>query len=148
MREARYDTLNFVHLIPLFLYQKTRFLTRCQTRGAVDLMYLLDQNYQQCFENAASPSGIVPTGSPSSGGDVAVYVFDVNQPNFPHSFLFCSRVCFCLYGPFNCISFHIFSQQLSAFSLCFPGLISALSVLSTIYLSTNVSLSPDIILCG
>ena len=32
---------------------------------------------------------------------------------------FCSCVCFCLYGPFNCISFHEFSQQLSAFSLFF-----------------------------
>ena len=35
-----------------------------------------------------------------------------------HSFLFCSCVCFCLDGPFNCISFHKVSQQLSAFSLC------------------------------
>ena len=43
-----------------------------------------------------------------------------------HSFLFCSCVCFCLYGPFNCISFHKFSRQLSAFSLCSSGLISAL----------------------
>ena len=65
-----------------------------------------------------------------------------------HSFLFCSCVCFCLYGPFNCISFHKFSWQLSAFSLCSSGLISALLVLSTIYLFMKVSLSPDIILCG
>ena len=27
-------------------------------------------------------------------------------------FLFCSFVCFCLYGPFNCISFHKLSQEL------------------------------------
>ena len=40
-----------------------------------------------------------------------------------HSFLFCSCVCFCLYGPFDCISFHKFSQQLSTFSLCSSGLI-------------------------
>ena len=58
-----------------------------------------------------------------------------------HSFL-------CLYGPFNCISFNRFSQQLSAFSLCSLGLISALLVLSSIYLLMKVSLSPDIILCG
>ena len=32
-------------------------------------------------------------------------------------FLFCCCVCFCLYAPFNCISFHEFSQQLSVFSL-------------------------------
>ena len=65
-----------------------------------------------------------------------------------HSFLFCSCVCFCLYGTFNCVSFHKFSRQLSAFSLCSTGLISALLVLSAICLFTKVSLSPDIILCG
>ena len=54
-----------------------------------------------------------------------------------HSFLFCSCVYFCLYGPFNCISFHEFSRQLSVFSLCSSGLISALLVLSTIYLLGN-----------
>ena len=64
-----------------------------------------------------------------------------------HSFLFCSCVCFCLFYPFNCISFHESSWQLSAFSLCSTGLISALLVLSTIlYLFMKVSLSPDIIL--
>ena len=26
---------------------------------------------------------MVPAGSPSRGGDVAVYVFDINQPNWP-----------------------------------------------------------------
>ena len=40
-----------------------------------------------------------------------------------HSFLFCFCVCFCLYGPFNCISFHNFSRQLSSLSLCSSGLI-------------------------
>ena len=39
-----------------------------------------------------------------------------------HSFSFCSCVCFCLYGPLNCISFHKLSRQLSAFSLCSSGL--------------------------
>ena len=65
-----------------------------------------------------------------------------------HSFLFCSCDCFCFYGPFNCISFHKFSRQVSAFSLCSSGLISALLVLSTIYLFMKISLSPDVILCG
>ena len=64
-----------------------------------------------------------------------------------HSFLFCSYVCFCLYGPSNCISFHKFSRQLSAFSLCSSSLISALLVLSAIYLFTKASFSPNIILC-
>ena len=65
-----------------------------------------------------------------------------------HSFLFCSCVCFCLYGPLNCFSFHKFSWQLSVFSLCSSGLISALLVLSSVYLFMKVSLSPDIILCN
>ena len=65
-----------------------------------------------------------------------------------HSFSFCSCVCFCLYGPFNCISLHKFSRQLSAFLLCSSGFISALLVLSTIYLSMKVSLNADIIPCG
>ena len=64
-----------------------------------------------------------------------------------HSFSCCSCVCFCLYGPFNCIPFHEFSRQLSAFSLCSSGLISAFLVLSTC-LVMKVSLSPDVILCG
>ena len=51
-----------------------------------------------------------------------------------HSSLFRSCVSFCLYGPFNCILFHTFSRQLSTFSLCSSGLISALMVPSTIYL--------------
>ena len=62
-----------------------------------------------------------------------------------HSFLFCYRVYFCLYGPLNCFSFHEFSRQLSAFSLCSSGLKSASLVLSTIYLFVKVSLSPDVV---
>ena len=67
---------------------------------------------------------------------------------FPHSFLLCHCVCFCLYDPFNCISFHRFSRQLSAFSLCSSGLISVLLAFSTIYLCMKVSFSPDIIPSG
>ena len=89
----------------------------------------------------------VPTGSPSRGGDVAVYVFDINQPSL--STPFCSAlVSVCLYGPFNCISFHKFSRQFSAFTFCSSGLISAVLVLSATYLFVKVFLSPDIILCG
>ena len=64
------------------------------------------------------------------------------------SFLFCFCVYFCLCGPLSCISFHKFSRQLSAFSLCSSGLMSALLVLSTTYLFTKVSFSSDVILCG
>ena len=64
------------------------------------------------------------------------------------SFWFCSRVYFCLYDLFNCISFHKFSRQVSVFSLCSSGLISALLILPTTYLFTKVFFGPDIILCG
>ena len=77
--------------------------------------------------------GRVPTGLPSRGGDITVYVWH-KPAELVHSFLLCSCVYFCLCGPFNCISFHKFSQQLSAFSFCSSGLISALLVLSTLYL--------------
>ena len=65
-----------------------------------------------------------------------------------HSFLFYSCVLFLSYGPFNCISFHKFSRQLSVFSLCSSGLISAVLVLSTICFCMKVSFSPDIIPSG
>ena len=67
----------------------------------------------------------VPAGSPSWGGDVV-------QPSLSTPFIFSAYINFCLYVPFNCVSFHESSQQLSIFSLCSTGLISALSDLSTI----------------
>ena len=63
--------------------------------------------------------------------------------------LFILFLCLVLsYGPFNYISFHKFSQQFSAFSLCSPSLISALPVLSTIYLFVKVSLNGVCGMCG
>ena len=58
----------------------------------------------------------VPSGSPSPGGDVMVYVWH-KPAELSHSYLFCSCVRFCLCGPFNCISFNKFSLQLSVFWL-------------------------------
>ena len=58
------------------------------------------------------------------------FMSDVNQPSSPTPFLFCPCVCFFLYSPFNCISFHNFSRQLSAFSLFSSGLISTFLALS------------------
>ena len=89
----------------------------------------------------------VPEGSPSLGGNVAVYVWH-KPTQLASSFLFCSFVCFCLYGPFNSISFHKVSWKLSVFSVCSSGLHCALLVLSTIYFFMKVSLSPDTIHCG
>ena len=69
-----------------------------------------------------------------------------------HSFLFCSCVYISLYGPFNSVLFYKLSWQLSAFSLCSSGLISAILVLSTIYIYLYMnkvsSFSSDVILCG
>ena len=58
-----------------------------------------------------------------------------------HSFFYSVLVSICLYGPFNCITFHKFSWQLLVFSICSCGLSSALLVLSTIYLFVKVSLN-------
>ena len=65
-----------------------------------------------------------------------------------HSFYYVLVSYFCLYAPFNCISFHKLSRQLSAFSFCSSGLISALLVLCTVYLFMKICFSPDIIFCG
>ena len=47
----------------------------------------------------------VPAGSPSRGGDVAVYV--KNKPTeLACCFSFCSCVYFCLYSTFNCVPSH------------------------------------------
>ena len=92
----------------------------------------------------ANPSFQSLQGSPSCGGDVAIYVFSHNPSELAHPFLFCScslGILFRLYGPFNCILFHKFSWQLSAFSSCSSGLISALLVLLTIYLCLKVTLN-------
>ena len=62
-----------------------------------------------------------------------------------HSFLLRSCIYFCLYSPFDCISCHKFSQQLSVFSLCSSGRISSSLVLSTICLFMKVSFSHDVI---
>ena len=73
---------------------------------------------------------------------------DINKPSLPTPFLSCFCVYFSLHGPFNCISFHKFSWQLSIFSHCPSSLISTLLVISTIYLFMKVSFSPDIIPSG
>ena len=38
------------------------------------------------FKHEEPPSFSVPKGSPSRGGDVAVYVFDINQSSLPTPF--------------------------------------------------------------
>ena len=81
-------------------------------------------------------------------GDVAVYVFDVNQPSLPtpfHSVL----VSISVFMAFSTVFHSINSPDNSPLSYFVPpGLISALLVLSIIYLFMKISFSPDIFLCG
>ena len=57
-----------------------------------------------CYLALTPPLFPVSAGSPSRGGDVAVYVFFPHRPTeLALSFFFYSCVHFCLYGPFNCI---------------------------------------------
>ena len=95
----------------------------------------------------------VPTGSPSRGGIVAGYIFDINQPSLPTPLKknkYCSVfVSASVFMALSTVFYSInSSQKLSAFLLCSSGLISALLVLSTTYFFMKVSLSPDILLCG
>ena len=66
------------------------------------LFLTLSFSLSSCFFLLLTPFR-VPAGSPR-GGDVTVDAPDMNQPSLPPPFWFCSRVCFCLYSPFNCIS--------------------------------------------
>ena len=90
----------------------------------------------------------VPTGSPSFGGEVLVYVPDINQPSLPTPFysvlvsvsvfMALSTVFFSINSPDNSLLSH--SVLLVLFCLIGP--------LNYIYLFMQVSLSLDKILCG
>ena len=92
----------------------------------------------------------VPVGSSSGGGNVAVYVFDVNQPSLPTPFL-CSCAYFRLYGHFNCIySINFTNNPLLSHSVLLV-LFLPLWSFQLYYISLSfmkVSFSSDIILCG
>ena len=86
---------------------------------------------------------LVPTSPPSRGGDVAVYVFDINLPSLlipSYSVLASISVFMALSTVFHSIK----SADNSPFSDCSSGLLSALLVLSTLCLFMKVSFSPDI----
>ena len=55
----------------------------------------------------------VPPGSPSRGGEVSVYVPDINQPSLPSPFYSVLVSISAFYCPFTCISFHRFSRDRS-----------------------------------
>ena len=73
-------------------------------------------------------------GSPSCGGDVAVYVFGINQLSLPTPF-YSVLVPVSVFIALSTVFHSINSPENSAFSLCSSGLISALLVLSTIFIS-------------
>ena len=90
----------------------------------------------------------VPAGSPSRGGDVAVYVCDINQPSLPTPFYFVLvsiTVFMALSTVFHSINYPDNSPLSHSVLvvLFLPYLF-----LSTISLFMKVSFSPDIILCG
>ena len=91
---------------------------------------------------------VVPAGSPSRGGDVTVYVFDMNQPRLPTPFYFVF-VSISVFLALSTVFHSVYSPDNSPFShSLFFGLISALLVLSNIYLFVKVSFNPDIIVSG
>ena len=75
-----------------------------------------------------------PSGSPSRDRDVTVYILGYKPTEIAHSFYSLLLVSFRLYGPFNYVSF-------SVFSLCYSRLISALWAFSTTYVFVKISLN-------
>ena len=74
-----------------------------------------------------------PAGSPSRGGDVTVYVCDINQPSLPTPF-YSVLVSISVFMALSTVFHSINSPDNSPLSHCSAGLILALLVLSTIYL--------------
>ena len=96
-----------------------------------------------------SQTYVVPAGSPSRGGDVTLYVFDINQPSLPTPF----------YSVLVSILFVFVALSTVFHSINYPDnsplshsvlvvLFLPYLFLSTISLFMKVSFSPDIILCG
>ena len=94
----------------------------------------INSNARKEYTLQISASNWVRAGSPPRSGDIVVYVFDINHPSLSIPFY---SVLEALSTVFDSYIF----RQLSAFLLCSSGIISALLVLSTIYLFMKVSLS-------
>ena len=86
-------------------------------------------------------------GLTSRAGDVAVDVFDINQPSLSASF-YSLLASFSVFMALSTVFYSITSPDNSPLSHCSSGLLSALLVLSTRYLLMKVSFSPDLILRG
>ena len=75
------------------------------------------------------------------------FMVDVNRPSLPTPF-YSVLVSISVFAALSTVFHSINSPNNSVFSLCSSGLISALLVLSTIYLFMKVCFSPDITLRG
>ena len=87
---------------------------------------------------------LIPAGSPSRGGDVAIYVFDIKQASLPTSF-YSVLVSVSVFMALSTVFYSINSPNNSPLPhSVFFCLVSVLLVLSTIYLFMKVFLNPDI----
>ena len=87
-----------------------------------------------------------PRAQPSLGGDVTVYVFDINQPNLPTPFFFFFSVLMSV-TVFMTIS-TVFHSINSLDNSPLSHSVLPVLVLQTVYLFMKVFFIPDIILCG
>ena len=86
--------------------------------------------HTQMYNDVLSLS-LIPACSPSRGGDVVVYIKDINQPSLPTP-LYSVLVSISVFMAFPTIFHSINSCNNSAFALCSSCFNSALLVLSTI----------------
>ena len=85
--------------------------------------------------------------TPSSGGDAAVCVFDINRPSLPIPF-YSVFVSVSVFVALSTVFHSINSPDNSSPSHSVLRSYFSLLILSTIYLFMKVPFSPDIILCG
>ena len=90
----------------------------------------------------------VPCGSPSRGGDVAIYVLDINQRSLPIPFYFV-LVSVSVFMALSTVFHSVNSPDNSPLShFVLPVLFLSYWPFQLYISFVKVSLSPDIILCG
>ena len=115
------------------------FLNECACLCACLSLFLIEES---CLSYPVILT--VPTGSHSRGGDVAVYVFDINQPSLLTPF-YSVLVSVSVFVALSTAFYSINSPDNSPLSHSVPpGLISAFLGLSTTYLFMKAFFSPDI----
>ena len=86
---------------------------------------------------------VVSTGSPSHGGDVAVYVFDISQPSLPTPF-YSVLMSVSVFMALSTVFYAIISPETLRFLTLFFRSYLCLIGPSTTYLFLKVSFSPDV----